>query len=70
LGDPLHEEEVLRPGQDELARPVGPVHDPLDVGEQVGRSLGLVQYGGLLLESAQEAAGVFRGEGPLVGVFQ
>jgi hypothetical protein len=59
LGDPGQQAELLRPGQDELARSPGCVDSGLEVGEQVRRSLGLVEDR-TLGEPAQEPARIVR----------
>jgi len=35
LGHPVQEQEVLGAGEDESARPIEPVHDSLEVGEEI-----------------------------------
>jgi hypothetical protein len=69
LADTMQEQEVLRAGEDELPRLVLPVDDPLDVGEQVGHPLDLVQDH-LAPKLIQESARVVHGERPRVGVFE
>ena len=61
----MQQQKVLRAGQDELARFVLLIHDGLYIGEQVWRSLGLVQDDGAI-ELRQEPPRIFQRERPLI----
>ncbi len=65
----MHEQKVLRAGENEPAWLVLPIHDPLDVREQVGDALGLVEDH-LARELIQESPRVLHGERTLVRVFE
>lgn len=69
LGDPFHQEEILRSGEDESPRCVVVVHRGLQVGEKVGHTLGFVNdhEPGIPFD---EAAWVVAGELALVEVLQ
>ncbi len=69
LANTMQEQEVLRAGKDELARPVCPIDDAMDVREQVGGPLDLVEDH-LASELIEEAARILRSEPAHVGVFE
>jgi hypothetical protein len=69
LANAVQEQEVLRAGQDELARSVYPIHDSLNVRKQVRHALDLVQNDPPP-ELIQEPAGVLGGERAGIRVFK
>ena len=68
LGNRLHQQQILGAGDDEPARPIVLVHEPLEVGEELGCPLDLVED--QVVRGGEQPSGI--GERPLsyIGRFQ
>ena len=64
LRNRFHEQDVLRPRDDEAAGPVVFIHEPLHVRQQLGRPLDLVEN--QRVAARQKPAGIRDGPGPHV----
>ena len=70
LRNPVHEQQILRAGQDEPAGARVGIDHPLQVRQQVGLALHLVEDDRLAREAGQKPARIRRGPRTLVRIFQ